>query len=70
MTMPKYRVTIEEIKWFTGEVDANSSDEAEGLAENIKNEPSTIVETEYHRTIEAASDAKPQRVRSMRPLGS
>ena len=62
--MAKYQVTVEWILRLSREVEANSSDEAERLADSMfqeyeKGETAHIVGTEHHRSVEFVSDAEP-----------
>ena len=60
--MAKYRVTIEWSMRLSREVEANSSDKAERLADSMyqeyeRGERGDIIGTEHHRSVELLSQA-------------
>jgi hypothetical protein len=63
--MAKYLVTIELITWLSREVEANSVDEAEYVADTMYQEhqqgrKATIVRTEQRRSVELAGNPSPR----------
>ena len=64
--MAKYRVTIEVTAQLSREIEANSADDAEQLAENMyheyqKGDHPHVIGTEQHRSVELLSNAEPRR---------
>jgi hypothetical protein len=67
--MAKYRVTVEETKRLSREIEANSAEDAEQYAESMYQEyqqgqSTHLVGTEHHRTVELVSTVEPSRVRA------
>ena len=70
--MAKYRVTIESTTRLSHEVEADSSQDAEQLAETMyqewkKGENAHVIGTEWHRNVELRSDAGPSQ---WQPIGT